>query len=212
MSPAESKRPSFPPSTRRAPVHYSDIGYSHIRLIAACWVTITVSNYLSLPYGDPLPSAGRITRIFNSSALQMVLFTYRKRRSAKNQGEEQAKKAHSDEIDLYIEEEAKSLRRLCRVLLISLCPYILTWGTIRPPLIWTGHSDCVGLLGIPESEPTAFALVKQMKLAHGAYAHEEFAEFRPLIWKNLLLNSRSVVMDIGSWNKVRWMFYTPPIR
>ena len=85
-----------------------------------CWVTITVSNYLFIPFGDTLPSAGRI---FNSSALQMGLLTYRKRGRAKNRGEE---KAHSDEIDLYLKEEAKSLRRLCSVLLISSCPYIVT--------------------------------------------------------------------------------------
>jgi hypothetical protein len=143
----------------------------------------------------------------------MVLFTYLKRRRAKTQGEleDQAKKAHSDRIDLYLEGEAKSFRRLCSVPLISSCPYILTWGTIHPPLTWAGHSDFVGLLGIPESEPAASALVKQMKIARGTYVHEQFPDFRPLIWKTLLQNIRSIVMDIGSRNKVRCMFYTSSI-
>jgi hypothetical protein len=137
----------------------------------------------------------------------MGLFTYRKRRRAKTQGEEQAKKAQSDEIDLYLKEEAKSFRRLCSVLLISSYPHIVIQGN------HTSATDTDGLLGIPESEPTAFALVRQMKFAHGAYAHEEFADFRPLIWKILLKNLRSIVMTIESRtvsrsNKVRYVFYT----
>ena len=186
------------PTVERLSIH---IGQSRRNPTVACWVTITVSNYLSLPFGDTLPSAGRI---FNSSALRMGLLTYRKRGRAKNRGEE---KAHSDEIDLYLKEEAKSLRRLCSVLLISSCPYIMTWGTMHPPLIRTFR--LVGLLGIPESESAASAIVKQMKLVHGT--HEECSDFRPLIWKTLLQNIRSIVKDIGSRNKVRCVFYTFPI-
>ena len=186
------------PTVERLSIH---IGQSRRNPTAACWVTITVSNDLFLPFGDTLPSAGRI---FNSSALQMGLLTYRKRGRAKNRGEE---KAHSDEIDLYLKEEAKSLRRLCSVLLISSCPYIVTWGTMHPPLIRTFR--LVGLLGIPESESAASAIVKQMKLVHGT--HEECSDFRPLIWKTLLQNIRSIVKDIGSRNKVRCVFYTSPI-
>ena len=140
----------------------------------------------------------------------MVLFTYRKRRRAKTQGEleEEAKKAHSDRIDLSLEGEAKYFRRHCSVLLISSCPYNLTWGTIRPPLIW---ADFVGLLGIPESELAASALVKQMKIVLGTYVHEQFPDFRPLIWKTLLQNIRHIVIDIGSRNKVRCVFYASSI-
>ena len=79
------------------------------------------------------------------------------------------------------------------------------------------HTDCVDLLlGIPESEATAFALVKQMKIALGAYTHEEIADFRPFIRKIFLQNSRRIVMALRSRNlgparrsnKVRRVFYT----
>ena len=78
------------------------------------------------------------------------------------------------------------------------------------------HTDCVDLLGIPESEATAFALVKQMKIALGAYTQEELADFRPFIRKILLQNSRRIVMALRSRNlgparrsnKVRRVFYT----
>ena len=78
------------------------------------------------------------------------------------------------------------------------------------------HTDCVNLLGIPESEATAFALVKQMKIALGAYTHEEIADFQPFIRKIFLQNSRRIVMALRSRNlgparrsnKVRRVFYT----
>ncbi|KAI0277585.1 G-protein alpha subunit [Russula aff. rugulosa BPL654] len=97
----------------------------------------------------------------------MHLSTSWKRRKA-----EKRAKAWSDEIDLRLMEDAKSFRRLCNVLLMS----------------------------IPESEAAAFALVKRMKFAHDIHTHRELIEFRPVIWKLLLKNSRSIVMTIQSRN------------
>jgi hypothetical protein len=57
------------------------------------------------------------------STRYMHLFTSWKRRKAKKKAEEQAK-ARSDEIDLRLKEESKSLRRLCNVLLMSSCSYL----------------------------------------------------------------------------------------
>jgi hypothetical protein len=39
-----------------------------------------------------------------------------------------------------------------------------------------------------------------MKIVHDTYAHGELVEFRPVIWKSLLQNSRSIVMAIQSRN------------
>ena len=139
----------------------------------------------------------------------MDLVASRKRRRAERRAEEQAK-ARSDEIDLHLKEEAKSCKEQCDVLLISSYPHI----GYHTPATCARHSNCVDK-GIPESEATAFALVKRMKIVHEAYTHEELTDFRPVIWRILLHNSRSVVMAMRSKNlgpvrrsnKVRSMFY-----
>jgi hypothetical protein len=54
-----------------------------------------------------------------------------------------------------------------------------------------------------------------MKIAHDTYTHGELIEYRPVIWKFLLQDSRSIVMDIRSRdlrpirrsNKVSCVFY-----
>lgn len=99
----------------------------------------------------------------------MHLFTSWKQRKAEEKARKQAK-ARSDKIDVRLKEEAKSSRRICNVLLMS----------------------------IPESEAAAFALVKHMKIMHDTYAHGELVEYRPFIWKFLLKNSRSMAMAIRS--------------
>lgn len=73
----------------------------------------------------------------------------------------------------------------------------------------------VDLLGIPDSEAAAFALVKRMKIAHEAHTHGKLVAFRPFIWKLLLKNARSIVTTIQSRdlglvspsNKVSCAFY-----
>ena len=59
---------------------------------------------------------------------------------------------------------------------------------------------CIDLLGIPESEAAAYVFVKRMKIMHCPYTPRELVEFRPLIWKRLLQNSRIIVMGIRSRN------------
>ena len=77
------------------------------------------------------------------------------------------------------------------------------------------HSDCVDFIGIPESEPAAFDLVKQLRIEHWhPITDEELANFRRVIRKILLQNSRNVAMAISSRNlgptcppiKVRCLF------
>ena len=77
------------------------------------------------------------------------------------------------------------------------------------------------LTGIPESESAASAFIKRMKTLHEGHprdelTYEQLVEFRPVIWRILLLNSRSIVRAIRSRNlgparrsnKVRHVFYT----
>jgi hypothetical protein len=80
-------------------------------------------------------------------------------------------------------------------------------------------SDCVDILGIPQSEAAAFNLVKQMRVEHWRpNTDEELANFRRVIRKILLRNSRNVVMTILSRNlgptcrpiKVRCLFCISP--
>jgi hypothetical protein len=66
---------------------------------------------------------------------------------------------------------------------------------VHPPLVYR-HSDCIDLLGTRESEDKAFAQFKRMEMIHGGCTHEKLASFRPVIWKILLKNSRSVVQAI----------------
>ena len=80
------------------------------------------------------------------------------------------------------------------------------------------HSDCADLLGIPESEAAAFDLIKHTRIEHDTFTHEELANFRRVIRKILLRNSRNIVMAIRSQNlgptcrsnKVRCLFYVSP--
>jgi hypothetical protein len=136
-----------------------------------------------------------------------------KRRRAEMRAEEQAK-ARSDEIDLHLKEEAKSPFKRCTVLLMSSCPRLV----IQDPYIrhFYGHSDCLDLLGIRESEDKAFAQFKRMQLIHDGCTHEKLAEFRPVIWKILLKNSHIMVRairtrDLGPLsreNNVRCVIYS----
>jgi guanine nucleotide-binding protein G(i) subunit alpha len=60
------------------------------------------------------------------------------------------------------------------------------------------------------------AIVKQMKISHGGYTCEELADFRQIIWKSLLENSRNIVQALRTFdlepvnhaNRVRRFFYT----
>jgi hypothetical protein len=80
------------------------------------------------------------------------------------------------------------------------------------------HSDCIDLLGIPESEVAAFDLIKHMRIENYTFTHNELANFRRVIRKNLLRNSRNIVMAIRSQNlgstcrsnKVRYLSYISP--
>jgi hypothetical protein len=63
----------------------------------------------------------------------------------------------------------------------------------------------------------ASAVVKQIKFFHGdGYTSEELADFRQIIWKSLLENSRNIVQALRTsgleptdhTNKVRHLFYT----
>jgi hypothetical protein len=57
------------------------------------------------------------------------------------------------------------------------------------------------LTGIPGSQAKAFAIVELMKNVHDAYACDNLkAKFRPVIWKNLLENSRNIVWALRKLN------------
>ncbi|KAH9988714.1 heterotrimeric G-protein alpha subunit, GPA3-like protein [Russula vinacea] len=95
--------------------------------------------------------------------------------------EEARARARSDAIDLNIEQESKSFKRQCDVLLMS----------------------------IPKSEFAASAFIRRMKTLHGGQTNDdepaEFAngkptDFRRVIWRILLQNARNVVMAIRSQN------------
>jgi hypothetical protein len=152
----------------------------------------------------------------------MGIVSSRDRRKAEKRAERQAK-ARSDEIDLNIEQDSKSFKRQCDVLLISSCPHLVMY---RQPL-FTGISDCIYLSGIPESEAAASALIMRMKTLHdnghpndepAQLTYKRLADLRPVIWKILLQNSRRIAMGIRSQNlrpvrrsnKVRFVFYTSP--
>jgi hypothetical protein len=143
----------------------------------------------------------------------MSIFSSRNRRRAEKRAEEQAK-ARSDEIDMNIAEESKSFKQLYNVLLIS--SYAQFLSRYLP--------DLLILSGIPESETAASTFIRRMKTLDGGHPRDEPAEltyeqlvdFRPVIWRILLLNSRSIVRAIRSRNlgparrsnKVRRVFYT----
>lgn len=77
-------------------------------------------------------------------------------------------RAKSDAIDSQLEEEARRRKQHHDVLLIS----------------------------APRSEAEAFAVAQHMKIAHDDYTLEDLADFRPVIWKILLENSRSIVQSL----------------
>jgi hypothetical protein len=81
---------------------------------------VTVSMPRLVSYRDDTAHSTGLT--FNTTALHMHLFTSWKRRNAEKKAKEQIK-ARSDEIDLRLEEEAKSSGRLHNVLLMSSCSH-----------------------------------------------------------------------------------------
>ncbi|KAI9508069.1 G-protein alpha subunit-domain-containing protein [Russula earlei] len=99
----------------------------------------------------------------------MISFTSWQQRRAEKRAQSRAK-ARSDEIDHELEEQSKDSRQRYDILLIS----------------------------TPGSEAEAFATVKQMKLSHDDCTNEELADFRPVIWKILLENSRSIATALRS--------------
>ena len=58
----------------------------------------------------------------------------------------------------------------------------------------------VNLPGTPGSEREACDFVKRMKTIDGGYTDEALAEFRQLIWKNLLDNSHDIVDALRKLN------------
>jgi len=84
-------------------------------------------------------------------------------------------KAQSDEIDRQLVEESKHRRQRHDILLIS----------------------------APACQAEAFAIVKHMKVVHDDYTLEGLADFRPVIWKILLENSRSAVQAVRRLNLKR---------
>ena len=117
----------------------------------------------------------------------MSIFSSWNRRRAEKRAEEQAK-ARSDEIDVNIAEESKSFKQLYNVLLISSYAHFLS--RYLPDLLIS--------TGIPESESAASAFIKRMKTLHEGHprdelTYEQLVDFRPVIWRILLLNSRSLL-------------------
>ncbi|KAI0255643.1 G-protein alpha subunit [Lactifluus subvellereus] len=81
-------------------------------------------------------------------------------------------KAVSDRIDLQIEKESRRVQ--CNILLIG--------SNFYPP----GN--------------TASTIIKQLKFTSwGGYTHDEFAYFRPIIWKKLLETSRNIVQALRTF-------------
>ena len=106
------------------------------------------------------------------------------------------------EIDLNLDkQESKSFKRQSNVLLISSCPLLL---------IYNRHSyriaDRIYLPVIPESEVAAYVFIKRMKTLHDSrpndevarFTNQKLADFRPVVWKILLMNSRSIARSIQS--------------
>ncbi|KAJ2916109.1 hypothetical protein MD484_g4302, partial [Candolleomyces efflorescens] len=78
---------------------------------------------------------------------------------------DRAGKARSDEIDKQIEEDNKRFKRECKIL----------------------------LLGSGESGKST--IVKQMKIIHkNGFSETELAEFRPVVYKNVLDSAQQVVL------------------
>ena len=62
---------------------------------------------------------------------------------------------------------------------------------------------CVNSTGAPGSEAEAFAIVKYMEMDHDEYTLEGLAEYRPVVWKILLENSRSIARALRRRNLKR---------
>ena len=118
-----------------------------------------------------------------------ILASWNQRRVEKRA--ERRARAHSDEIDRRLRDELMHRRR---------CPQhdILLIGSCFPSLIFAVvWADCIDSTGAPGSEAEAFTMVKHMKIFHGDDTREEqLAEFRSVIWKILVENSRSIVQAI----------------
>jgi hypothetical protein len=63
-----------------------------------------------------------------------------------------------------------------------------------------GAHDAVDFPGAPGAEGEACDFVKRMKTIDGSYTDEALAEFRQLIWKNLVENSRDIVHVLRKLN------------
>ena len=124
---------------------------------------------------------------FNATTLDMNLLTSTCRKKWKA-------KARSDEIDLRLKKKRNFQDNIT-----------MSCWWVRVFTLWSTSATrtiCINLLGIRESEATAFSLVKRMKMVHDAttHAHGGLIEFRPVIRKILLQNSHSIVIIIQSQN------------
>jgi hypothetical protein len=124
-----------------------------------------------------------------------ILAFWKQQRRAERRAEKLAK-AQSDEIDRQLRTEWK--RRVSGkqhdILLLGSC---FPSFTIQVMYELTG-SILTGILG---SQEKAFAMVERMKNAHDPYACDNLkAKFRPVIWKNLLENSRDIVWALRKLN------------
>jgi guanine nucleotide-binding protein G(i) subunit alpha len=122
---------------------------------------------------------------------------------------ERKKKAHSDMIDMQIEEDGIKLKRECKILVLG-PPYVLC-------LIRIIHSSRLGVSGSGKS-----TIVKQMKIIHqNGCPEEELLTLRPLIRRNLLEYARNIVNALDKFqlqpaaphnqlNLQRLLDYRPP--
>jgi guanine nucleotide-binding protein G(i) subunit alpha len=96
-------------------------------------------------------------------------------------------RARSHNIDRQIEEDAKTLRRTCSVLLMGsrhlvLC-YILSLGLILSLPLGINHPDI-------------YTIARQLKMSQHGYSREELLDFRLSIWRYLLETSHRVVQAL----------------
>ena len=131
-----------------------------------------------------------------------------KQRLAERRAEKLAK-AQSDEIDRQLLEERLANREQPRQ------HDILLLGSCFPSFpIQVAGRELTGsiLTGVPGSQEKAFAIVELMKNVHDPCARDTLkANFRPVIWNNLLENSRNIVWTLrelnldhaNRWTKVR---------
>jgi hypothetical protein len=120
-----------------------------------------------------------------------------KQRLAERRAERLAK-ARSDEIDRQLQEECLANREQPKqhdILLLGSCfPSFLIQVIVRAD--WVNFDS-----GIPGSQANAFAIVDFMKNVHDPHACDNSTvKFRPVIWKNLLENSRNIVWALRKLN------------